>query len=59
MVETAKELVNRSLGKNGLGRDILHQMKKDIYGKEIDMSKLWSESQLFEIRFCCLKQSYL
>ncbi|KAL4218977.1 PFAM Enoyl-CoA hydratase isomerase [Mactra antiquata] len=40
MVETGKELAKRALGRNGLGREIVFNMKKDIYGKEVDMSKL-------------------
>lgn len=40
MADSARKLVNDALGRNGLGRKILHNMKKDIYGKEIDMSKL-------------------
>lgn len=40
MSESAKKLVKGALGRNGLGREILHNMKKDIYGIEVDMSKL-------------------
>lgn len=40
MVDTAKKLVKNALGRNGLGRKIMEDMKKDIYGKELDFSKL-------------------
>ena len=40
MVDAAKKLIDNVLGKNGLGRDIVYMMKKDIYGKDIDLSKL-------------------
>ena len=40
MADVAKEMINKCLGKNGLGRDIVRVMKKDIYGKELDLSKL-------------------
>lgn len=40
MADAAKKLVKEALGRNGLGRQILQDMKKDIYGKELDLSKL-------------------
>ncbi|XP_053402996.1 uncharacterized protein LOC123549962 [Mercenaria mercenaria] len=40
MMDTARKLVNDALGRNGLGRKIVADMKKDIYGIELDLSKL-------------------
>ncbi|XP_045191448.2 uncharacterized protein LOC123548331 [Mercenaria mercenaria] len=40
MMDTARKLVKDALGRNGLGRKIFADMKKDIYGKELDLSKL-------------------
>ncbi|XP_052819209.1 uncharacterized protein LOC128245040 isoform X2 [Mya arenaria] len=40
MAAEAKSLILGALGRNRLSRDVLHNTKKDIYGKELDMSKL-------------------
>lgn len=40
MADAAKRLINETLGRSGLERDIVKAMKKDIYGNEIDLSKL-------------------
>ena len=36
MEEAGKKLALTALGKRGLGRKILHEMKKDVYGSEIE-----------------------
>lgn len=40
MAETARTLIKEALGRNGLDRNIIHAMKKDIYAQAFDKSKL-------------------
>ena len=40
MAEEAKKLIKMALGRNGLDREALGMMKKDIYGETLVLSKL-------------------
>ena len=40
LVDEAKKLIKLALGKNGLDRNALGTIKKDIYGQDVDFSKL-------------------
>ena len=40
MADEAKKLIKMALGRNGLDREALGMMKKDIYGQNLVFSKL-------------------